>query len=304
MKRLIIVYSPNSSLSGASKKVIEKSRQLKGWMIAKFEVKEAPVNENTARLAKIIRKGDLVLAAGGDGMATIAMNAIVESKEIATLAAMPFGNFNDFAETLGRMEFEKIIRKFEEGRYDEFYPLDVKVNGRHYIYSGIYFTIGMMAESIRVLKRPEVRRKLKRAKNRMAFSARKLFTWYMKNKWRKDLLPQDMKLNGKAVAKNSTDYVAMNGSSLAGVVPGGIWYRSARQFWSGTMRNRSFWRMLGIFLVAIQGELPGGESRGDIITFEKPCNIYVHAEGEGEKLKNVSEIHVFKSEKGLRVIRA
>ena len=70
------------------------------------------------------------------------------------------------------------------------------------------------------------------------------------------------------------------------------------------MRNRSFWRMLGKFLAAIQGELPGEESRGDTITFEKPCNIYVHAEGEGEKLKNVSEIHVFKSEKGLRVIRA
>ena len=305
MKRLIIVYSPNSTrFSEVEKKVIEKSRKLKGWMVAKYLVKEAPVQENARDLAKLIRKGDLVLSAGGDGAATMSMNAIIKSGEIATLAVMPFGNFNDFAETLGRMTFEKLIRKFEEGRYDEFYPLDIKVNGKHYVYSGLYFTAGMMAEAARVMKRRSVRRKLKKAKNRMSFSARKMFSWYIKNKWRKDLLPSDKKLNGKKVAKNSKDYVAMNGASMAGVVPGGVWYRSARQFWSGMMRNRSFLRMLKSFLVSLGGQLPGKESRGDTITFAKPSNVFVHAEGEGGELKDVSEICVSKSGKGLRVIRA
>ena len=305
MKRLIIVYSPNSArFSEVDKKVIEKSRKLKGWMVAKFEVQEIFANENVSRLAKIIRKGDLVLSAGGDGTATTALNAIIKSGEIATLAVMPFGNFNDYAETLGKMSFESIIRKFEEGRYVDFYPLDVKVNGKHYIYSGLYFTVGMMAESVKLMKRPNVRRRLAKAKNRMAFSAKKLFGWYMKNKWRKDLLPGGMRINDVAVEKSSTDYVALNGGSMAGVVPGGVWYRSGRQFWSGTMRNRSFWRMFRKFLLAIEGELPGSESIGDKLTFKKPCKIFVHAEGEGEELKGVSEISVLKTGKGLRVIKA
>ena len=305
MKRLIIVYSPNSTrFSEVDKKVIAKSRKLKGWMVAKFEVQEVSVRENASKLAKIIRKGDLVLSAGGDGTATMTMNAIMKSGELATLAVMPFGNFNDFVETLGKMSFENIIRKFEEGRYIDFYPLDIKVNGKHYTYSGIYFTAGMMAESARLLKRPNVRRRLTKAKNQMLFSARKLFGWYMKNKWRKDLLPNEMKLNDVVVEKNSTDYVALNGASIAGVVPGGVWYRSGRQFWSGMMRNRSFWRMFRKFLLSLEGELPGGESTGDKLSFKKPCKIYVHAEGEGEELENVSEISISKTGKSLRVIKA
>ena len=305
VKRLIIVYSPNStSFSEVEREVIVKSRKIKGWMVAKFEVKEASVRDNASRLAKIIRKGDLVLSVGGDGTATMSMNAVIKSEEIATLAVMPFGNFNDFAETLGRMSFEQIIRRFEEERYIDFYPLDIRVNKKHYAYSGLYFTIGMMAEAVGVLKRPRVRRELLKARNRMRFSARKLFGWYIKNKHRTNFLPSETKLNGLTLAKGTTDYVAMNGSSLAGVVPGGMWYRSASQFWSGTMRNRSLFRMFRKFMIALGGDLPGKESKDDVLTFDKLSSVYVLVEGEGEKLDSVSEISVSKSEKGLRVIRA
>ena len=138
----------------------------------------------------------------------------------------------------------------------------------------------------------------------MRFSARKLFGWYIKNKHRTNFLPSETKLNGLTLAKGTTDYVAMNGSSLAGVVPGGMWYRSASQFWSGTMRNRSLFRMFRKFMIALGGDLPGKESKDDVLTFDKLSSVYVHVEGEGEKLDSVSEISVSKSEKGLRVIRA
>ena len=60
MKRIVIVYSPNSArFSEVDKKVIQKARKLRGWMICKFEVEEAPVRENAARLAAILRKDDL-----------------------------------------------------------------------------------------------------------------------------------------------------------------------------------------------------------------------------------------------------
>ena len=305
MKRLIIVYSQYSTLfAEANTKVIEESRKLKGWMIAKFEVKEPSDHKVVLKnLTKIIRQGDLVLAAGGDGLATMAMNAIIQSDVIATLAVMPFGNFNDFAGTLGSMDFDRIIRNFEEGRYEKFYPLDIRVNDRHYTYSGVYFTVGMMAEAAGVLENLKVRKKLVRAKNRMKYSAKKLFRWYRRNKRRKDLLPEMTRLNDIKVMKHTTDYVAMNGGSLAGVVPGGIWYKSAEKFWSGTMRNRSILRMFRKFIRALEGELPGGESMGDVLVFDKPSDVFVCAEGDGHKLNGVTKIEVLKNGRSLRVIQ-
>lgn len=305
MKRLIIVYSSRSGrFSEVEKKIIAESRKLKGWMVARYEIKDASVRVNIAELAKIIRKGDLVLSAGGDVIAMVAMNAIIKSGEIATLGVMPFGVFNDFAETLGRLNFKQIIRKFEEGRYVDFYPLNITVDKKHYVYSGMYFMVGMMAESARVLGGPKVRKKLEKAKNRMSFSARWLFKWYLRNKKRKDFLPEGTRINDAIVEKNSTDYVVVNGASMASVVPGGVWYRSGRQFWSGTMRNRSFWRMLKKFLIALEGTLPGKESIEDIVSFKRPCCIYVRSDGRGERLEEVSKISISKSGKSLRVIKA
>ena len=305
MKRLIIVYSTRSTRFGeVEKKVIEPARKLPGWMVCKFEVEELPVRENAARLAKILRKDDLVLSAGGDGTATMCLNAIMKSGVLATLSVMPFGNFNDYAESLGRMSLPRIVRKFEEGRWSEFYPMEMKVNGRQYGYAGMYFTVGLMAEAERLFKKPKVRARLAKARNRMSFSARKLFFWYIKNKRRKDFLPADMKINGVGVVKTTTDYVAMNGKSMAGLVPGEGWFGEPDKFWSGTMRNRSFWRMLAKFVKATEGELPGGETERDVLEFAKPTSLFVHAEGEGEKLSGVVSIEIGKTGKSLRVIKA
>ena len=303
MKRLIIVYSPHSTrFDEVEKKVIAKARNLAGWLVCKFEVEEVSVQENAANLAKILRKGDLVLSAGGDGTATMCLNAIMKSGVVATLSVMPFGNFNDYVESLGRMSFERIIRKFEEGRWTDFYPMKIEVDKKHYEYVGMYFTVGLMAEAGRLFKEPEVRAKLMRARNRMSFSARKLFGWYMRNKRRKDFLPNDLKINNESVDGIVTDYVAINGKSMAGVVPSDGWFEQADVFWSGTMRNRSIVRMFVKFVRATEGELPGGKTSQDVLKFVKPRDVFVHAEGEGEKLKNVSEVRIVKDGKSLRVI--
>lgn len=304
MKRMIIVYSPNSArFEEVQRKVIAKSRKLKGWMILKYEVKEAPILENAKELAKIIQEDDLVLSAGGDGSAAMCLNAIMKSGKLATLSVMPFGNFNDFAKTLGRMSFERIVQKFEESDYIDFYPMEVKVNGKHYIYSGMYFSVGLMAETASVMKKPNVRRKLVKARNRTSFSARKTFFWLLRNKHRRDFLPEKLTINGENVVKITTDYVAMNGNSMIGMIPGGVWYRAPRQFWSGTMRNRSVLRMFFKFVKAMEGELPGGVTSRDVLEFPEASSVFVHSEGEGEKLENVIKISVNKNGKSLRVIK-
>jgi diacylglycerol kinase family enzyme len=273
-------------------------------MVAKFIVKEAPLVINAKNLASVIRKGDLVLSAGGDGTAAVVANAVLLSGKNATMAVMPFGNFNDFAETLGKMDFERIIKKFEEGRFDLYYPMEVMVDGRHYVYSSVYFTVGMLAEAAGIMKRTKVRKKLKKARNRLWFTARKTFKWYVKNKRRNDFLPIDARLNKRKFKKGTTDYVAMNGKSMAGLVPGGTWYELEDQFWSGAMRNRSFWRLLDKFAKSLEGKLPGGLAKMDVLSFPEKSDVFVHTEGEGECLKEVKEIKILKSGRCLRVIKA
>ena len=70
------------------------------------------------------------------------------------------------------------------------------------------------------------------------------------------------------------------------------------------MRNRSFWRMLGKFLVALEGTLPAEQRTSDTLLFKKPCSVQICTDGECEKLENVSKIDVSKSGKGLRVVKA
>lgn len=62
--------------------------------------------------------------------------------------------------------------------------------------------------------------------------------------------------------------------------------------------------MLRKFAEALEGELPGEESKGDVLTFAKASAVFVHAEGENQKLEGVREITVGKDGRTLRVIKA
>ena len=65
MPRLIIVYNPRSSKHAlVEKEVLEPARQMKGWMVGKYEVKPTDVDDNAAKLAQILKDGDLVVTAG------------------------------------------------------------------------------------------------------------------------------------------------------------------------------------------------------------------------------------------------
>lgn len=305
MKRLIIVYNPRSTrFFEVQKKILEPARKLKGWTVGKFEVRKAGVKENAKELAGIIRKGDLVLSAGGDGTASMVLNAVLESGKLATMAVAGFGNFNDYAKMFGEMSLKQIVRRFEEGRSEEFFPLEVRVNEKHARYIGTYFTIGLMAKSVRIFEREKVRRGLTRARNRLQFSLERLARWYFVNKRRKDFLPEGMKVNGVDVLKNTTDYVALNGEELAGLVETKGWEREEKKFLRLKMRNRSFFRLVREFLRMMEGEEFGEETEGDRLEFFRPAEVWANFEGEGEKLSGVREIEVRKTGEKVRVVRA
>ncbi|MBR3055944.1 acylglycerol kinase family protein [Candidatus Saccharibacteria bacterium] len=117
MKRLLIVYNPRSSrFDDVKREVFPKTRQLKGYVTGKYEIKPTNIEQNITELAKIVQDGDLIISAGGDATGVISANAIIKSRKDATLAVLPYGNFNDLARTLGTMRLEDVFgEKASEG---------------------------------------------------------------------------------------------------------------------------------------------------------------------------------------------
>ena len=160
MNRLIIVYNPRSSRYAEVKRdVLSRTRELKGYMIGKYEVAPTNLNDNINKLAKIIKDDDLILSAGGDATGIIASNAIIESQKSAFLAALPYGNFNDLARTLRTKQLEDII---DNKQINSLYPLSIIINGKHWRYATCYVTIGMTAKAVDIYNSPKMRKKLKR----------------------------------------------------------------------------------------------------------------------------------------------
>ncbi len=315
MQKVIVVYNPRASKFGlVSAKVLEKIRGEKGLVLGKFEIKPTNPRENAENLAKVITGGELVVATGGDGTASIAMNGVILAREKngkeAIFTALPYGNFNDLPRAFGDLNIREILKRFKEEKTEDFYPIKVRVNGEEFWNFGAYFTAGMMAESTRVFEDKKVREKLKTGKKGLFFSARTLFLWYMKNKRRK-FLPEEMTVNGINVVKNTTDYIATNGGTVARVlkIPKGSggkeYFKEERKFFSGAEKLTGLFRLfrLGFIKGILQSKYPGGETEGDLIRFKRPARVFLHAEGEAKEFKGVLEIIVEKLEKPIKVIR-
>lgn len=200
LHKLIIVYNPRSShYAQVREEVLRPAQRLKGWLVGKYELRATDVDDNAKRLAKIISDGDLVVAAGGDGTATVAINGVMRSEKDATFSALGYGNFNDAARMLGTkrpVEYGgeylggilDIVQAYEAGKTEEMSVLEAKVNREHWRYALCYVTAGMMAESTQVLNQRAVRKELKTGKKSVIFSIWQLAKWYFREH-RRSFLP-------------------------------------------------------------------------------------------------------------------
>lgn len=312
--RVVLVYNPRSS---KAKKVEEevinpfRSQIEKGSFpltLAKYEVKPTNVDDNALQLSKLLVDGDVVLTAGGDGTAAIGLNGAMLSEKNIYFYALPFGNFNDMP---------RALRKATDPER-KIYPLEALVNGKHYRYAACYFTIGMFAESTEIFDKPAQRKHLQKGKKSLIYSVRQLAGWYFKNK-KRDFIP-NFKLERKIVAwkrdgqflsspkvveaetKDISDYMAVNGVSVAKVMRGGEWYTTRSEFLSTTRVLTKFFKLVGFMLKSILFGIPGRLSVNDKLIFDKPAEIEIQAEGEYCRLTNVSEIEIRKTGKYLNIL--
>lgn len=300
MKRLLIVYNPRSSrYAEIEQEILSRARELSGYLVGKYEVANTNIGDNVRQLSKLLKDEDLVLSAGGDATAIIAANAVLNSKKQATLAVLPYGNFNDLARTLRTKTFDDIF--LQDTAVRNLYPLEIIVDGNFYRYSTCYVTIGMTAESVGLYNEPKMRRKLKKKFGRSVSSYTELASWYFKNRRNHIFLPE-FKLNGVLQPKKSSDYAAVNGRSMARVMKGGEDYRDPKYFRHQVDRLTSFYRLVILISKSILSRIPGTATDGDILEFTNPSTITIQAEGESTTFKNVKTIEIRKGKQCLKVI--
>ncbi|MBR3253258.1 hypothetical protein IKF85_00865 [Candidatus Saccharibacteria bacterium] len=298
MQRLFIVYNPRSSrFSDVKKEILDRQKDLKGYIIGKYEVEKTNVDKNATKFAKLLKDGDFVISAGGDATGVIAVNAILKSEKDVTLAVLPFGNFNDLSHTLGTHNFDSLFKNHTI----KYYPLEIIVDGKLFRYATCYTTIGMMAEAVHLYDSPKMRKTLKTAGGRNVGSYTNLAGWYFKHRHKKAFLPE-FKLNGELQPKKTSDYAAINGRYMARVMKGGEDFKNPKIFRSETDRLTNFWRLIKLMFKSIFFRIPGSETEGDVLEFLEPATVELQAEGEYKTFENIKKIEVRKSKKCLKVI--
>ncbi|RYC74628.1 diacylglycerol kinase family protein [Candidatus Nanosyncoccus alces] len=300
MQRLIIVYNPRSSrFIDVEKEILTPAKNLKGYIIGKYKVENTDVDQNADKFAKIIKDGDLVVSAGGDATGIIASNGIIKSGKDATLAVLPYGNFNDLSRTLGTKTLADVLSS--ESTVKKLYPLEIIVDGKFFRYATCYVTIGMTAEACELFDEPKFRKSMQKGHKSSWRSYLALAKWYFKNRHKKVFIPE-FTLNGKKTAKGISDYCALSGKSMCRVMKGGDDYLKPKVFRSENCRLTNLWRLTKLMVAAIFTRTPGTPTTDDILEFTNPATVELQAEGEYRTFKDIKSIEIKKGEKYIKVI--
>ena len=325
MLRLVLVYNPNSSNFRRVKKDILDNREniFESYELAEYTIKKIGFENNVKNLKEIIRDKDLLLAVGGDATAAITANAIMQSEKDATLAVLPYGNFNDLARTLGTMKLEDLGRwvagnglakglrlgraarsgpsKTIPDRTHCLYPLSIFVNDKFWRFATCYVTIGMTAEAVELFDEPKFRKYMQKGHKSSWRSYLELAKWYFKNRRKKIFLPE-FTINGKKTVKKASDYAALSGKSMCRVMKGGEDFKKPEVFRSKALKTISFPRLFVLMAKSILHRTPGDETRGDVLEFKNPATVELQAEGEYKTFENVKRIEIRKGNRCLKVI--
>lgn len=315
MSRLVLVYNPNSTNYRRVKNEIldDKSQLFSNYEIGECNIQKIGFENNVKNLKEFIKDQDLLLALGGDATAAITANAILESKKDATLAVLPYGNFNDLARTLGTMKLKDLglhrratrMEGEENARQDsssaKLYPLEISVDGQFWRYATCYVTIGMTARAVELFDEPKFRKYMKKGHKSSWRSYLELAKWYFKNRKKEIFLPE-FTINGQPTVKKASDYAAVNGKSMCRVMKGGDDFKKPYVFRSKTLKTISFPRLFMLMARSILHRTPGEDTKKDLLEFKNPVTVELQAEGEYQIFENIKTIEVKKGNQCLKVI--
>lgn len=301
MQRLILVYNPYSSnFRKVEQEVLVPARKLQGFELGKFVLKKAPVEENARRLKSVLRDGDLVVVAGGDGTVHMVINAVMQAQaKDVCLAFLSYGNFNDNASATVSKDLVAVLAAFEAKRFCKAYPLRCEVDGELWHYALAYFSLGMMAEACTIFEKKQLRRHLKQDLRRRMWSFAALFKWWRQHR-KREFLGQMLKVNKKSW-QSASDIFILNGSRMGGIMKNRNNLCDKKQFDLKVARLGNLASITSFMLKAMRGRLGVEKVEEVAIDFNEKRTIWIQGEGEAKKIE--AERVVFrKGDKSVRIL--
>ena len=309
--RLIIVINPRSSgFSFISKKILKPvyASSLSEGEIINFEIQPTNPLDNAQKMAKILKNGDKILVAGGDGTAHIASNAVAFSGKKVQIKYTGFGNFNDYACSFSANTPQAAVRALEKGEtVSVLRPLEIFINGEFYRYAPLYATFGLTAEATEIFDLPKIRNRLKKIKNRNLrhlLSLTEAAKFYFKNRKKHILKITNIETDGEAfeIRDKITDVAFMNGPRMARVMRSKINKTDSENFGFTAMNSGDFRANIPFLVKGIFGHIPLKRVKNAKIEFKKPSKIALQIEGEVYRIINVETLEVRISKEKIEVL--
>lgn len=159
IKRIVVVFSHHSTKAKRYHQVRDRliaTGQELGWGLREVCLDNIPYHQVIERLSPELLDGDLVIAAGGDGIAQVTFQAVYQANRAIVYGTIPLGNGNDISRAFnGR---HRSARAILNQSVVDYHPLNIVVDGKLTFSLASYVTFGATTVLVDCLNQTPIRR--------------------------------------------------------------------------------------------------------------------------------------------------
>lgn len=301
-QRLVVVYSPGSTVSTKYDRTVRPALTKISSNLLEIILTDIPYFAAREKITKELQDGDIVIAAGGDGLVNVALDAALISGCKVTCAVMPLGNFNDFSRAINGNVHD--LSRILTSQTVDFYPLDLIINGRHKLYGMQYITFGASAKLTDWLNTPETRLLRRKVRGNSVLFGTICVLNYNKIFGSlgdiKSIMPSFNR--GKQIYSDNNIGFMLGGIGAYFQPGSGNLHLFDRQFWfhHATLTGKAAHDVP--YLASWFGRhVPGDITTHEALRFDKPTHLIAQVAGDKLVFEDVDEITCERSQKPLRL---
>lgn len=269
-----------------------------------YETQYPDARDNIDAMSRDLPAKGIFINAAGDGTANQLVNATIAGKKDVALGFLPFGNFNDIANTHMDVKRQTVLDLIGAPTKDR-YPLSLDINGEYWRDVSAYVTLGLTARIAAGFDDEASREKMKKASKteRQIKRLGQAAADYIR--YRTQKMPA-FKVNGGDVVTDSTDIAIANNSVIAGMIrPAESYYDTLAFGARADLNMANIFKATSFGLQSLAGRSPLERFDTMKIDFQQAASVAAQADGEYEVLPGVRDIFVYKDPaKKLRVLHA
>ena len=302
IKRVVIVHSPNSTRAKRYSSVVSYLADIyRQDKLIDIELTDVPYFQAIKQIVGKLRDGDLVVAAGGDGITQVTANAVYLAKLDTIFTTVPLGHGNDISRAINKKNrnIEAILRQ----PVVDFYPLNVIINKKISFAVMSYITFGATTVIVDYLNKDNSRRLRRVLKNLTPAASVPIGNIGEISKKINELDFPDFWRDGKLLTDDSIGFFLIPAAHNVLRLPKDISLASSEFFFhyaktkDKNLAKKIF--MAGSWALRFPGEMTELE---ELRFTENGANITVNISGDNIKLGEVKTVSAVRSTRPIRIL--